>query len=144
MYRKKKHLQFNGAVRCVKATRFLCMFARPNFDLVSDAIKDDYEQRECALWINHFPSIHIRGLFDSVNWERARSASCFGDFEKPSNVEKMTNSGRFIIEVNHALIYKRTTDINRGTKDFYLYWAPENYGHLRIFCTVWGVEFIEN
>lgn len=101
--RKKKYLQFNEAVRRVKTTRFLCTFARPNFDLVSDAIKDDYEQRKCALWINHFLPIHIRGLFDSINRECARSASC-DDFEKPSNVQKMTNSGQFIMEINHSLI----------------------------------------
>lgn len=105
---KKKHLQFNGAVRGVKATHFLCIFACSNFDLVSNAIKSDYEQRECALWINHFSSKHIRGLFDSVNWERARSASCFGDFEKLSIVEKMTNNGRFIMDVNYSLIHTQT------------------------------------
>lgn len=116
-------------------TCFLCMFARPNFDLVSNAIKGDYEQRECALWINHFPYTHSRIIrFCKLRTRDQRVISVI--FEKPSNVKKMTNSGRFIIEVNHALIYKRTTDINRGKGDLYLYRALENYGHLQIFCAV--------
>jgi hypothetical protein len=37
----------------VKATRFYARLAQPNFDLVSSAIKRDYELRRARIMINH-------------------------------------------------------------------------------------------
>lgn len=41
-YGEKNHLQFNAAVRRVKATRFYARSHIPNFDLVSNTIKRSY------------------------------------------------------------------------------------------------------
>jgi len=92
----------------VKATRFYARFAQPNFDLVSSAIKRDYELRGTRIMINHSPF----WLFNFANRERVRArarVSVCALLKKPSP-SKMTK---------YRTIYSETKSLTNVRGDVY-------------------------